>query len=100
MVRTFSMLILLLFISCNNSNGQELREARKKSEKKSEMAEVKSLDYKSCTELRKFNVNAEKIELKNWRRNEPYPPHRPPRTGAPVTCAQPRFRLTQPGHFP
>jgi len=51
------MLILLLFISCNNSNGQELREARKKSEKKSEMAEVKSLDYKSCTELRKFNVN-------------------------------------------
>ena len=65
MVRTFSMLILLLFISCNNSNGQELREVRKKSEKKSEMAEVKSLDYKSCTELRKFNVNAEKIELKN-----------------------------------
>ena len=61
MVRTFSMLILLLFISCNNSNGQELREVRKKSE----MAEVKSLDYKSCTELRKFNVNAEKIELKN-----------------------------------
>ena len=34
MVRAFSMLILLLFISCNNSNGQELREARKKSEKK------------------------------------------------------------------
>lgn len=65
MVRAFSMLILLLFISCNNSNGQELREVRKKSEKKSEMAEVKSLDYKSCTELRKFNVNAEKIELKN-----------------------------------
>ena len=65
MVRAFSMLILLLFISCNNSNGQELREVRKKSEKKLEMAEVKSLDYKSCTELRKFNVNAEKIELKN-----------------------------------
>ena len=61
----FSMLILLLFISCNNSNGQELREVHKKSEKESEMSEVESLDYKSCRELRKFNVNAEKIELKN-----------------------------------
>ena len=61
----FSMLILLLFISCNNSNGQELREVHKKLEKESEMSEVESLDYKSCRELRKFNVNAEKIELKN-----------------------------------
>jgi len=61
----FSMLILLLFISCNNSNGQEFREVHKKSEKESEMSEVESLDYKSCRELRKFNVNAEKIELKN-----------------------------------
>lgn len=65
MKRILGTLILLLFISCGNSNGEESIKFYKKSEKNQEMAEIKSSEYKSCKELSKFNINTEKIVLKN-----------------------------------
>ena len=54
------MLFVTLFVNCNKVNSME----KKKEIKTNESSESVSKS-KSCKELEKYNVNSEKIELKN-----------------------------------
>ena len=64
MRKTIGVLIFMVFMACSNSKSEELKENKKTEE---QMAQIHTIPKqgKSCTELRKYNVNAEKIELKN-----------------------------------
>ena len=54
------MLFVTLFVNCNKVNSME-----KKKEIKTNESSGSVLKSKSCKELEKYNVNSEKIELKN-----------------------------------
>ena len=54
------MLLITLFVNCNKVNSME-----KKKEIKTNESSGSVLKSKSCKELEKYNVNSEKIELKN-----------------------------------
>jgi len=64
MKKTIGMLIFMVFMACSNSNSEELKESKNIKE---EMAQIQTgfKSEKSCTELGKYNINVEKIELRN-----------------------------------
>ena len=64
MKKTIGMLIFIVFMACSNSNSEELKESKNIKE---EMAQIQTgfKSEKSCTELGKYNINVEKIELRN-----------------------------------
>ena len=64
MKKTIRMLIFMVFMACSNSNSEELKESKNIKE---EMAQIQTgfKSEKSCTELGKYNINVEKIELRN-----------------------------------
>ena len=64
MKKTIGMLIFIVFMACSNSNSEELKENKNIKE---EMAQIQTgfKSEKSCTELGKYNINVEKIELRN-----------------------------------
>ena len=64
MKKTIGMLIFMVFMACSNSNSEELKESKNIKE---EMAQIQTgfRSEKSCTELGKYNINVEKIELRN-----------------------------------
>ena len=66
MKKILGMMIFLLFMACGNSKSQELKVNKDKSTNE-QMAEIQTIPAKekSCTELEKYNINSEKIELKN-----------------------------------
>ena len=59
------MLLITLFVNCNKVNSME-----KKKEIKTNESSGSVLKSKSCKELEKYNVNSEKIELKNKKLEE------------------------------
>lgn len=59
------MLFVTLFVNCNKVNSME-----KKKEIKTNESSGSVLKSKSCKELEKYNVNSEKIELKNKKLEE------------------------------
>ena len=64
MKKIIGMLIFMVFMACSNSNSEELKESKNIKE---EMAQIQTgfKSEKSCTELGKYNINVEKIELRN-----------------------------------
>ena len=64
MKKTIGMLIFIVFMACSNSNSEELKESKNIKE---EMSQIQTgfKSEKSCTELGKYNINVEKIELRN-----------------------------------
>ena len=64
MKKTIGMLIFMVFMACSNSNSEELKESKNIKE---EMEQIQTgfKSEKSCTELGKYNINVEKIELRN-----------------------------------
>ena len=64
MKKTIGMLIFMVFMACSNSNSEELKESKNIKE---EMSQIQTgfKSEKSCTELGKYNINVEKIELRN-----------------------------------
>ena len=64
MKKTIRMLIFIVFMACSNSNSEELKESKNIKE---EMSQIQTgfKSEKSCTELGKYNINVEKIELRN-----------------------------------
>jgi len=51
-------------MACNNSKSEELKENRNTNEQMAQI-QTSSKNAKSCTEVGKYNINTEKIELKN-----------------------------------
>ena len=64
MRKILGILIFIVFIACSNSKSEELKENRNTNEQIAQVHTISKQD-KSCTELEKYNINAEKIELKN-----------------------------------
>ncbi|BBM52852.1 leucine-rich repeat protein [Leptotrichia trevisanii] len=64
MKNTFGILIFLIFMACSNSKSEELQENKSTNEQMTQIHTIPRQD-KSCTELGKYNINVEKIELKN-----------------------------------
>ena len=64
MRKILGILIFIVFIACSNSKSEELKENRNTNEQIAKVHTISKQD-KSCTELEKYNINAEKIELKN-----------------------------------
>ena len=64
MKNTLGILIFLIFMACSNSKSEELQENKSTNE---QMTQIHTIPRqgKSCTELGKYNINDEKIELKN-----------------------------------
>ena len=56
--------IFIVFIACSNSKSDELKENRNTNEQMAQIHTISKKD-KSCTELEKYNINAEKIDLRN-----------------------------------
>ena len=64
MKNTFKILIFLVFMACSNSKSEELKENKSTNEQMAQINTIPKQD-KSCIELGKYNISAEKIELKN-----------------------------------
>ena len=64
MKNTLGILIFLIFMACSNSKSEELKENKSTNEQMAQIHTISRQD-KSCTELGKYNINTEKIELKN-----------------------------------
>ncbi|BBM45631.1 leucine-rich repeat domain-containing protein [Leptotrichia trevisanii] len=64
MKNTLGILIFLIFMACSNSKSEELQENKSTNEQMTQIHTISRQD-KSCTELGKYNINTEKIELKN-----------------------------------
>ena len=64
MKNTLGILIFLIFMACSNSKSEELQENKSTNEQMTQIHTIPRQD-KSCTELGKYNINVEKIELKN-----------------------------------
>ena len=56
--------IFIVFIACSNSKSEELKENRNTNEQMAQIHTISTQD-KSCTELEKYNINTEKIDLRN-----------------------------------
>jgi len=61
---TLKILIFLVFMACSNSKSEELKENKSTNEQMAQINTIPKQD-KSCIELGKYNISAEKIELKN-----------------------------------
>ena len=64
MRKILGILIFIVFMACNNSKSEELKENRNTNEQMAQI-QTSSKNAKSCTEVGKYNINTEKIELKN-----------------------------------
>ena len=64
MKNTLKILIFLVFMACSNSKSEELKENKSTNEQMAQINTIPKQD-KSCIELGKYNISAEKIELKN-----------------------------------
>ena len=64
MRKLLGILIFIVFMACNNSKSEELKENRNTNEQMAQI-QTSSKNAKSCTEVGKYNINTEKIELKN-----------------------------------
>ena len=64
MKNTLKILIFLVFMACGNSKSEELKENKSTNEQMAQINTIPKQD-KSCIELGKYNISAEKIELKN-----------------------------------
>ena len=64
MRKILGILIFIVFMACNNSKSEELKENRNTNEQMAQI-QTSSKNAKSCTEAGKYNINTEKIELKN-----------------------------------
>ena len=64
MKNTLKILIFLVFMACSNSKSEELKENKSTNEQMAQINTIPKQD-KSCIELEKYNISAEKIELKN-----------------------------------
>lgn len=64
MKNTLKILIFLVFMACSNSKSEELKENKSTNEQMAQTNTIPKQD-KSCIELGKYNISAEKIELKN-----------------------------------
>lgn len=64
MKKIYVMLLFLVFMACNNSKAEELKKEKNTDEEMAEISTV-SKNEKSCMEFEKYNINTEKIELKN-----------------------------------
>ena len=64
MRKILGILIFIVFIACSNSKSEELKENRNTNEQIAQVHTISKQD-KSCTELEKYNINAEKIDLRN-----------------------------------
>ena len=64
MRKILGILIFIVFMACSNSKSEELKENRNTNEQMAQI-QTSSKNAKSCTEVGKYNINAEKIELKN-----------------------------------
>ena len=64
MRKILGILIFIVFMACSNSKSEELKENRNTNEQMAQI-QTSSKNAKSCTEAGKYNINTEKIELKN-----------------------------------
>ena len=64
MKNTLKILIFLVFMACSNSKSEELKENKSTNEQMAQINTIPKQD-KSWIELGKYNISAEKIELKN-----------------------------------
>ena len=64
MKKILKISIFIVFIACSNSKSDELKENRNTNEQMAQIHTISKKD-KSCTELEKYNINAEKIDLRN-----------------------------------
>ena len=64
MRKILGILIFIVFMACSNSKSEELKENRNANEQMAQI-QTSSKNAKSCTEVGKYSINAERIELKN-----------------------------------
>ena len=64
MRKILGILIFIVFMACSNSKSEELKENRNTNEQMAQI-QTSSKNAKSCTEVEKYSINAERIELKN-----------------------------------
>lgn len=64
MRKILGILIFIVFMACSNSKSEELKENRNVNEQMAQI-QTSSKNAKSCTEVGKYSINAERIELKN-----------------------------------
>ena len=64
MRKILGILIFIVFMACSNSKSEELKENSNANEQMAQI-QTSSKNAKSCTEAGKYNINTEKIELKN-----------------------------------
>ena len=64
MRKILGILIFIVFMACSNSKSEELKENRNANEQMAQINTIPKQD-KSCIELGKYNISAEKIEIKN-----------------------------------
>ena len=64
MRKILGILIFIVFMACSNSKSEELKENRNVNEQMAQI-QTSSKNAKSCTEVEKYSINAERIELKN-----------------------------------
>ena len=64
MRKILGILIFIVFMACSNSKSEELKENRNTNEQMAQI-QTSSKNAKSCTEVGNYNINTEKIELKN-----------------------------------
>ena len=64
MRKILGILIFIVFMACSNSKSEELKENSNANEQMAQI-QTSSKNAKSCTEVGKYNINTEKIELKN-----------------------------------
>ena len=64
MRKILGILIFIVFMACSNSKSEELKENRNANEQMAQI-QTSSKNSKSCTEVGKYSINVERIELKN-----------------------------------